>query len=341
MKRIQVLTVLLMLSVAAAQTTALIRSIESRNRVAFEALLGVTADLNERDELGRSALMVAVAADQLGMMAALLERGAEPNLVSAEGWSALHYAVASSTRELVFELLLAAGADPFIANGAGETPRNQAMAIGNGVAVPLLQLAEHQRLAESRWLRALGVPRPVGRVLGVSVIRRPIDSAGRIGASDDVQVWIFDGAGRPLRDTQVLVLDDLTIRHTRWWSFDETGRLLLVERQLNDLRVVQVFDDTREVLMVNQEGGPAGYAATYRLEGASVRGALAFTNPGGREVSSQLFTFAAGEWALEALMTVGDEVVARELRDAYNLLREEDAFDTTVRYQVVARDPFG
>jgi ankyrin repeat protein len=100
----------------------------------FQAALRAGADVNGRDAFGQSPLMYSVAANQLGMTRRLLAEGARVNDASAAGWTALHYAARANISAQLSEALLAAGADPELRSGDGETPSMVATREGNGAA---------------------------------------------------------------------------------------------------------------------------------------------------------------------------------------------------------------
>ena len=77
-------------------------------------------DLNERNEIGQTALIIATVADYQEITRLLLEAGCNPNLVDEFGQSALMYAVVNKNIEIV-ELLLKYGAEANLKNLAGRT----------------------------------------------------------------------------------------------------------------------------------------------------------------------------------------------------------------------------
>ncbi|NXI76665.1 ANKR7 protein, partial [Rhipidura dahli] len=84
------------------------------------------AQKNCQQNLRRTALMKAVECQQEKFVAILLEHGADPNLVDAEGNTALHLAVLSGNIA-VAGLLLEHGARSDAQNQAGYTPLNLAV----------------------------------------------------------------------------------------------------------------------------------------------------------------------------------------------------------------------
>jgi ankyrin repeat protein len=83
-------------------------------------LIESSYDLNERNELGQTALIIATIADYHEITRLLLEAGCNPNFVDEFGQSALMYAVVNKNIEIV-ELLLKYGAETNLKNLAGRT----------------------------------------------------------------------------------------------------------------------------------------------------------------------------------------------------------------------------
>jgi len=120
--------------------------------LATTLLLAQGADVNARDERGRTPLMAAAASDALpaDVVRALLERGADPHAKSPAGETALGFAQLRGNTP-VTALLLKAGARPD--DGAVTTPPAFAPASSAGAAVaralPLLQQADKTFLKKS------------------------------------------------------------------------------------------------------------------------------------------------------------------------------------------------
>lgn len=79
--------------------------------------------VNQRDELGQSALHMAADKGDPQIISILLSAGADPNAIDHEGISVLEAAVIGGNVHAV-KLLLDAGADPDHEDMEGDTPRN-------------------------------------------------------------------------------------------------------------------------------------------------------------------------------------------------------------------------
>jgi ankyrin repeat protein len=94
------------------------------------------SDVNARDN-GRTALMYAVQELNLGTARALLNEGADPNLVDDNGTTALMIAADRNKPELV-RLLLAHGARPNAVDDSGKSARDYAELDKSTDVLPLL-----------------------------------------------------------------------------------------------------------------------------------------------------------------------------------------------------------
>jgi ankyrin repeat protein len=138
--------------------------------VRVRELLHRGADVDARDEDGRTPLISAVLGGSVGLMGLLLESGADIKARDNEGWTALHFAAqeheveiahilvargadvnaqdddgasvlwravfSSAGRDDIVQLLLQNGAKDDLPNKAGETPRQLAERLGTGVLEP-------------------------------------------------------------------------------------------------------------------------------------------------------------------------------------------------------------
>ena len=108
--------------------TALIRATRHGNVGVLTALLEADADPNLTDDRrGWTPLRHAIHADAAESVRTLLDHGADPNLPSERGSPPLHMAAGYGNVALV-ELLLAYGADPYRTDEDGATPLTAAVA---------------------------------------------------------------------------------------------------------------------------------------------------------------------------------------------------------------------
>lgn len=87
-------------------------------------LAGGKADVNARDNGGKTPLLRAVIADNMGVVKVLCDHGADVNAKDGNGFTPLHEA-ACGNKEVV-EVLLAYGADPNAKDEIGVTPLDNA-----------------------------------------------------------------------------------------------------------------------------------------------------------------------------------------------------------------------
>jgi ankyrin repeat protein len=103
--------------------TPLMIAAANGHEAAVRALLAVGGDPNRRNDLGRTALMFASSYGFIGVAKALLDGGADLNVVPTDEthWTAL-MAAACAGRAGVVELLLERGADAALTDAKGGTP---------------------------------------------------------------------------------------------------------------------------------------------------------------------------------------------------------------------------
>ena len=100
-----------------------------------EACVAAGADLDVRDELGRTLLHRAAAANELpAVTQALLAAGGDLNARDRSGETPLHWAAAHNENAAVTQALLTTGADPNAQDESGSTPLHSA-GFNNNVAV--------------------------------------------------------------------------------------------------------------------------------------------------------------------------------------------------------------
>lgn len=113
-----------------ARSVPLHKATERRNADLARALLKRGAEVNETDRNGRTALFVAAASGNLGLVTLLLDAGADPRWQDDLDVTPMHVAAAPRARVLVIEALLKRGAPADAADYAGETPLIAALGTG-------------------------------------------------------------------------------------------------------------------------------------------------------------------------------------------------------------------
>lgn len=98
---------------AVAQSLALHRAVQAGDIKGLSRMLATGADVNVRDNRGRTALMYAVDKGYVLLVEPLLQAQADPNLRAPDGATALYIAVVHGHSEII-TLLMKAGADPTI-----------------------------------------------------------------------------------------------------------------------------------------------------------------------------------------------------------------------------------
>ncbi|MFC4211614.1 ankyrin repeat domain-containing protein [Pedobacter lithocola] len=133
------------------------------------------ADVNKNDDLGYSALAIAVARGHKEAVKVLLDYGASANTQDAKGNTPLHYVSENNDLELA-RLLLNHGADLSLQNTSGNQPLWTATfsaADGDKSKLPLVKLLL-ERGADREHLNSVG--------------KKPLDIAQKIGVQDLIDI---------------------------------------------------------------------------------------------------------------------------------------------------------
>lgn len=149
---------------------ALIDAARSDDRAAVARLLGRTANVNEREADGSTALAWAAIRRNADVAGLLLGAGANPDLANAFGIGPLSLAIENGAANLV-RLLLEHGANPNVARESGETPLMTAVRLGQVEVVE--QLLEHgadvnareKKFGQNALMWAAGTPATVRLLL--------------------------------------------------------------------------------------------------------------------------------------------------------------------------------
>ena len=107
--------------VSAAKPSALHRAVKAGDIDGVPKLLAAGADVNARDNRGKTALMYAVDKGYVLLVEPLLAAQADPNVRGADGSTALYIAAVHGHSEII-TMLMKAGADPTIKGPKGKTP---------------------------------------------------------------------------------------------------------------------------------------------------------------------------------------------------------------------------
>ncbi len=142
--------------------------------------------VHHRDKYGHGPLTTAAAAGDDGLVAFLLERGADPNVETLDGYSPLLWAVESEAEgsAAVLARLLAAGADPRRHGLNGWTPLHMAASRG--------------WVEKCRILLDAGAE--IDRRATIDDNRTPLMEAAAAGKADVVRLLLDRGADASLRD---------------------------------------------------------------------------------------------------------------------------------------------
>lgn len=162
--RLLALTVaLLVIGTASARVDGdLLQAADAGTVAAVRAALAAGADVEARDAIGATPLLVAAAANpDTAVLAALLDAGADVTAVDMNGWTALHRAALLQDDPRRLALLLAAGAPADAIDTTGRTPLMLAAERGrepllldallDGGAEPWHRDAEGRRALDLAW----------------------------------------------------------------------------------------------------------------------------------------------------------------------------------------------
>ena len=147
---------------SAAQSTVLHRAVKAGDLDGVTRLLAAGADVNARDNRGRTALMYAVDKGYVLLVEPLLAAQADPNVRAPDGATALFIAVARGHSEII-PMLMKAGADPMIKGPKGKTPAEVAQmrygdletALKKGASPAVIALLAGKTLKEGEELEEL------------------------------------------------------------------------------------------------------------------------------------------------------------------------------------------
>jgi hypothetical protein len=112
----------------------------NQSKTGFDALLTAGADPAHADESGDTVMHYAAKANDPWYLTLLLARGVDPNLHNALTGAVPMMSAMMGERKAQFHTLLAAGADPNLVDGAGDTSLHVAALINEGqIALELLE----------------------------------------------------------------------------------------------------------------------------------------------------------------------------------------------------------
>lgn len=157
--------------------TLLILALQDGDASRVRTLIEEGADLDARSNVGVTALMEAVVAERLRNLKALVEAGAEVDAVDRDGWTALQWAVRQDNVEAARFLLLR-GADPNHVDRLGWTPL-------------LLAAADGKATLAYELLKRGALPR-----LDTPTVGSPLVRAVHGGSADVVRLLLAFGADR-------------------------------------------------------------------------------------------------------------------------------------------------
>ncbi len=161
---------------SAAQSPALHRAVKAGDLAGLTRMLAAGADVNARDNQGRTALMYAVDKGYVLLVEPLLAAQADPNVLAPDGATALFIAAVHGHSEII-TMLMKAGADPTIKGPKikglkGRTPTevaqtpygDPAAALKKGEPSAVIALLKGQTWAQVEDLRRILRERPPGTI---------------------------------------------------------------------------------------------------------------------------------------------------------------------------------
>jgi len=211
--------------------------------------------LNQTDDLGRSALMIACSWDSEEVVMYLLTQGANPNQTSSNGRTPLMLAVLHSRRSIV-EALLSHGADVNAADGWCETALMHAATLGRVEVVKLL-LAQgaDANVRNRKGKNASDLATDNGHSFCAGLIsdqsaathdKTDLESFGKIGT-----------AAAPLQSTQA----------TETPKFSHAGKLFNQFPSFWQKTYIHMYAKARESSKVTDSIGPRSFMSALRTSG--------------------------------------------------------------------------
>jgi ankyrin repeat protein len=225
MRRVSAITIALLFCVSACSRSGeLFAALNHGDLFEIAKLLKDGANANQRDSLGRPALIVAIAEQRADIVALLLDNGANPNSEYEREHAVMFATMQSRCSPAIVSVLLQRGAEPNVVDPVtGTTPLLSSAGTGNAECVDLLVRAgakvavEDSGHATSVWRAALGGnPAVVERfiVMGVDANRSnrqgvtPLMVAAASGNKEIVDILLrhhveacaVDVRGRSARD---------------------------------------------------------------------------------------------------------------------------------------------
>jgi ankyrin repeat protein len=129
MKRLLVTTIAAVLLVGCGESkrkpTSILDAVDLRNIEAVKQYITAGTDVNTKDAIGTTPLLLAVTKGQKEIVELLIAEGADVNAKMKYGWTPLYFAAFHDYKEIA-ELLIATGADVNAKDDDGTTPLDMA-----------------------------------------------------------------------------------------------------------------------------------------------------------------------------------------------------------------------